>query len=205
MARHKKAKQETIKQETRGKLLQAAAQEFAEQGYDKANVNRIAENAGYSIGTLYNYFPTKRELMHDFIEETSLLHVNFILEKVRLADHPDKRLVVFFETGFEFIQSNIVPSKAIFNTLNGPDEAFKLRLFQAYQPLFQLLSENVIGFGISQEVFNQVDPVETASLIMLIYLGVGSQFNREGKLWIDASQVSEFVLRSLRKPGKEKQ
>ena len=41
--------------------------------------------------------------------------------------------------------------------------------------------------------------IEGVALIMLVYLGVGSQFNREGKLWIQAEQVSEFILNSLLK------
>ena len=40
-------------------ILQAAAALFVAQGYDGASTNRIAEAAGVSIGTLYQYFPSK--------------------------------------------------------------------------------------------------------------------------------------------------
>jgi len=203
MARHKKTQQQTIMNETRQKLLDAAVQELAEQGFDKANVNHIAEQAGFSIGTLYNYFPTKRDLMYAFIQQTAQLHVSFIQDRVIVEALPERRLQTFFDAGFSFIEENITQAKAIFNTLNGPDEDFKLRLFQAYQPLFQLLSEDVIGSGIQQDVFRQVNSRETANLIMLIYLGVGSQFNREGKLWVTAPMVSSFVLNSLHNDGKD--
>lgn len=197
MARHQKDKKNAIMSETRRKLIEAAAQEFSLQGFNKANVNHIAEQAGFSIGTLYNYFPTKRELMLAFITDSSQQHVQFIHDNVLQAERPTHRLEVFFEAGFAFIQQHITLAKAIFNTLNGPDEEFKLRLFQAYQPLFHLLGEKIIGQGIAQGIFRKVDPANTANLIMLVYLGVGSQFNREGKLWVQPEQVSEFVLNSL--------
>ena len=197
MARHQENKKKTIMSETRRKLIEAATGEFSIQGFNKANVNHIADQAGFSIGTLYNYFPTKRELMFAFITESSQLHVHFIQEEVLRAGLPARRLEVFFEAGFAFIEQHITLAKAIFNTLNGPDEEFKLKLFQAYQPLFQLLGEQIISEGIAQDVFRRVDPVTTANLIMLVYLGVGSQFNREGKLWVQPQQVSEFILNSL--------
>ncbi len=40
-------------------ILEAAAREFASEGYDAATTNRIAEAAGTSVGSLYQYFPSK--------------------------------------------------------------------------------------------------------------------------------------------------
>jgi hypothetical protein len=42
-----------------------------------------------------------------------------------------------------------------------------------------------------------VEPVSTTNLIMNIYLGTGSQVNEEGKQWLPAGQVADFVLTSL--------
>jgi AcrR family transcriptional regulator len=40
-------------------ILSAAAQVFESHGYAAGTTNRIAERAGVSIGTLYQYFPSK--------------------------------------------------------------------------------------------------------------------------------------------------
>ena len=40
-------------------ILEAAARVLAEEGLGRATTNRIAEVAGVSIGSLYQYFPNK--------------------------------------------------------------------------------------------------------------------------------------------------
>lgn len=54
--------------ETVGVIRTAAAQVFAARGYQRATTNRIAERAGVSIGTLYQYFPNKAALLVDLME-----------------------------------------------------------------------------------------------------------------------------------------
>ncbi|GAB3217495.1 TetR/AcrR family transcriptional regulator [Mycolicibacterium hippocampi] len=48
-------------------LVEAAAQVFSREGLT-ATTNRIAERAGMSIGTLYQYFPDKLSLLHAVAE-----------------------------------------------------------------------------------------------------------------------------------------
>ncbi len=43
-------------------ILQAAARVFVEAGLEGASTNRIAEVAGVSVGSLYQYFPNKESL-----------------------------------------------------------------------------------------------------------------------------------------------
>ncbi|MGW3348751.1 TetR/AcrR family transcriptional regulator [Nonomuraea rubra] len=48
---------------TRRRILRAAAQVFAEYGYAAGTTNRIAERAGVSIGSLYQYYPNKDAIL----------------------------------------------------------------------------------------------------------------------------------------------
>jgi AcrR family transcriptional regulator len=57
-------------------LVQAAAQVLVRDGYENASVNVIADRAGCSIGSLYQYFPTKEAL----IAEVMRLHAQRVIE-----------------------------------------------------------------------------------------------------------------------------
>ncbi|WKA58780.1 TetR/AcrR family transcriptional regulator [Planococcus shenhongbingii] len=49
-------------------ILNAALQEFAENGYQQASTNRIVKKAGIGKGMLFYYFKSKRELYEYLIE-----------------------------------------------------------------------------------------------------------------------------------------
>jgi len=49
-------------------LVEATARILVREGFDKASTNRIAEAAGVSIGSLYQYFPTKEALVAAVID-----------------------------------------------------------------------------------------------------------------------------------------
>jgi AcrR family transcriptional regulator len=58
----KKPAQERSKETVRA-LVEAAARILEQEGYERAGVNKIAERAGVSVGSLYQYFPTKEALV----------------------------------------------------------------------------------------------------------------------------------------------
>lgn len=51
-----------IDEERKNKILEIGIEEFSSKGYEKANINIIAKNAGISIGLMYKYFATKEDL-----------------------------------------------------------------------------------------------------------------------------------------------
>jgi AcrR family transcriptional regulator len=53
---------------TRDRLVDAAAEVFAEKGYDRAGVQEIARRAGLTTGAIYGRFSGKAELLHAAIE-----------------------------------------------------------------------------------------------------------------------------------------
>jgi AcrR family transcriptional regulator len=70
-------------------LLEATARVLLREGYDRASTNRIAEVAGVSIGSLYQYFPSKEALVAAVIDrhtqEVSEVTRNAL---VKAAAHP---------------------------------------------------------------------------------------------------------------------
>lgn len=64
----RKSAKQRRSQETVAAILEAAAQVFQEGSYDKGTTDRIAERAGVSIGTLYQYFPDKDAILNVLFE-----------------------------------------------------------------------------------------------------------------------------------------
>jgi len=52
----------TLRERRCQQILEAAARLFAERGYAEADTQELADRLGVGKGTLYRYFPTKREL-----------------------------------------------------------------------------------------------------------------------------------------------
>lgn len=70
-------------------LLGATARILVKEGYDRASTNKIAEAAGVSVGSLYQYFPSKEALVAAVIERHSGQMVAEMMESfARVASLP---------------------------------------------------------------------------------------------------------------------
>lgn len=71
-------------------VLEAAARVFKERGYARATTNRIADLAGVSIGSLYEYFPNKEALLGELarrhMREGFALATTLLVEGLSGAD-----------------------------------------------------------------------------------------------------------------------
>jgi AcrR family transcriptional regulator len=57
---------------TREKLLRAAETVFGERGYDKSGIADIARTAGVALGTFYIYFPDKKAVFVELVDELGM-------------------------------------------------------------------------------------------------------------------------------------
>jgi AcrR family transcriptional regulator len=69
LAKPRKKPQQDRSRITVEAILEATARILTEKGYSKTNTNQIAELAGVSIGSLYQYFPNKESLMAALIQQ----------------------------------------------------------------------------------------------------------------------------------------
>jgi AcrR family transcriptional regulator len=59
-------------------ILEASAQVLERNGYRRTTTNRIAERAGVSVGTLYQYFRNKEEVLDALIQQESQRYLQAI-------------------------------------------------------------------------------------------------------------------------------
>jgi AcrR family transcriptional regulator len=70
-------------------ILAATARVLVKEGFDRASTNRIAEQAGVSIGSLYQYFPSKEALVAALVERhIETMSERLQAEMVALAEAP---------------------------------------------------------------------------------------------------------------------
>jgi AcrR family transcriptional regulator len=94
---------ERKKQATRTLIADTALRLFMERGYDQTTVADVAEAAGVSVKTVFNYFPAKEDLFFDQADEMEQMWLDAVADRrpgepvlaglrrremARFADHP---------------------------------------------------------------------------------------------------------------------
>ena len=122
--------------EVKEKIIKAAIEEFAENGYKAASTNSICKKAKVSKGLIYYYFKSK--------EEIYLNALKFAIDEfkenvtIQINDNSKNRINYiseYFDTKFKFFRENPLYSKLIINSLlnDNTEEAKKLgEEFQRY-------------------------------------------------------------------------
>lgn len=195
--RYKNENRMRLMGETRQRLIKAAIDEFASEGFDGASINRITTAAGVAAGTVYNYFPSKTELMLTLLAEIGAEHCAYITEQIKQENDYVLRLKRLLTVAFDYVKANPNQARVLFASMQGVNRQFKSRLSEIYEPMMQLICEEILIPGMQQGVFQRADPLSTAIMIMTFYLGVGSTADENGVTPLDMDAVADFVLRAL--------
>ncbi len=85
---------------TRRKLLRAARQIFAREGFEAARIESVAAEAGYTRGAFYAHFASKEDLFFALLEEQSTLHLESLRAQLAGCANDQERL--------EFLRSSYI-------------------------------------------------------------------------------------------------
>ena len=153
---------EQMREATRRRVIREAASEFARLGFDQANINTIAEQAGIGKGTIYLYFENKRELfltMLRFIAQTQLSSVRAALA---MEGSLQQRLERLFRVFARLAEEDSDSFHVYMSALYGVNRAFKdeaTKLFRDYLAVIALMLEESLARGeIRARISNQSTP-----------------------------------------------
>lgn len=76
------------------RLLAAAARVLSREGWAKLTTNRVAEEAGLSVGTLYQYFPNKQALVAELIDRHVSEELTCLSEELTLLQNKPLAMIV---------------------------------------------------------------------------------------------------------------
>ena len=105
-------RREREREEVRKKILDAARELFASEGYDRVTMRRIAEAIEYSPTTIYNHFEDKDDLVQSLCEEDFSRLLSFLqegppaesaIEFVRQLGHAYARFALAYPNHYRFM------------------------------------------------------------------------------------------------------
>jgi TetR/AcrR family transcriptional regulator, fatty acid metabolism regulator protein len=116
---------EQMREATRHRILREAAGEFARLGFDQANINVIAEQAGIGKGTIYLYFENKRELFLSMLRSIAQEQLAIIRSAVAAEGTIKQRLERLFLAFAQLAEEESDNFNVYMSTLYGVNRAFK--------------------------------------------------------------------------------
>ncbi len=194
-------------EETRTRILDAAAVGFAEQGYDGTSVAEICDRAGVSKGAFYHHFPSKQALFLELLERwLDLLEDQ--LDTVRGQEDPlpvqllamaDMIRQVFEAAGDQlpvFLEfwAQATHDPAMWEATIAP--------YHRYRRYFA----DMIRTGVAEGTLRPVDPDTAACVVVSLAVGVVVQglLDTEGADWGQvATRGMELLLEGIQREHTE--
>jgi AcrR family transcriptional regulator len=105
-------------------IHEAAVQVFTEKGYDRTTTDLIAERAGVSVGTLYQYFPNKKAILIEIWDRSMSDADEFRdrkMRKHRCDGAPPLEILKWIVKGIYQLHKDTVRPQLFFEVVAQPD------------------------------------------------------------------------------------
>lgn len=163
-----KTKKDVVSEFRCSEILSAARGVFAEKGFTSATMDDIAEAAGVAKGTIYLYFPSKREVfLETFRCGTVALHEEVSRNMSAAPDAPSK-VRAFIRTRLDYAERNRDFFRIYYTEFNNlllhpvhVRHEFK-ELYDQHARTLEAVVQNGIDAG-------EIRPVDAAATARIIY------------------------------------
>ena len=191
---------EQMREATRHRIMHVAASEFARLGFDQANINAIAEQAGIGKGTIYLYFENKRELFLEMLRFIAQAQLVVIRGALALDGTLQQRLERLFRAFARLAEEESDNFNVYMSALYGVNRAFQAeatKLLRDYVAVIALMLEQSQARG---EI--RAHNVEAAALVVLsltesYVLSAKVLGQTEHVIVQQAGPVAELILRGI--------
>jgi TetR/AcrR family fatty acid metabolism transcriptional regulator len=155
----------TNQSQKRLEIIEVAAQEFAEKGFQTANINEIATKSGIGKGTIYLYFNTKKELylatIQALVDQFNELSERLISMEISSSE----KLALIIESFFELERERLPFLKLWARHQFHHDPVFPEEVSEIFNGLRQPLCE-IIEQGVEKGVFFTSHPHVTGYIVL---------------------------------------
>ncbi len=146
----------------RQEILRAAERVFVRKGYQAANVEEIAQEAEFSVGTLYNFFKSKEEMYIRVVETLAHDFMDMLEERVLSQAEADKAIASLIELRLEHFDKHKGFFRVFLETSPGSQLDLLKYLPESCRGLYDHYIDSVSGIfkrGVQDGQFEDMDPL----------------------------------------------
>jgi AcrR family transcriptional regulator len=137
---------ERKKQATRETIADAAMKLFCQRGFDAVTVAEVAEEAGVSEKTVFNYFPTKEDLFFDEIEEREAA----LLASLRTRKQGESMVAALSRTAAANCERMTSKDFALFAKLIEDSPSLQNKERQMFARFTRAVADELVGEGMAE-------------------------------------------------------
>jgi len=172
----------------RESILDSAIKVFARTGFYKAKAAEIAQKADVAVGTIYNYFKNKDDILISIFNERIGELTQSIQNAMGPADDPDKKLAIILEATIDALEQDRELAEVITIELRQSSKFFSSTAITSVVGFLDLITD-VIREGQQKGTFrSDMD----ARLVALTILGTIENLLH---VWVLGSKVPELKAR----------
>jgi AcrR family transcriptional regulator len=165
---HTKARRNRRITRQRKTIMDAAAQLFAQNGYQGTSIKDIAALMDIGESTLYGYFPGKQEILIAILNQQVEMVDSLLAHLNELKDR--ESFVNLIDLITEKIVSNLVYNRVMFAEAWLNDKVLKEFVMTRWLPVMDLL-KNFIYEKTNSGAFRPIDPQLAARIIIATFIG----------------------------------
>lgn len=177
----------------RASLFETAIESFAELGFNGASMRTVASRAGMALSNLYNYAPSKQDLLVQILRKANYDHLSATEWAMSGAGkEPADRLAAGVRAYVKYITENTAEVLVAHTEVRYLDTEHRDRLVVARDRIDSLLRD-VVEEGVSAGLFHTPRPADTTRAILVMCAGIARWYKPGGPL--SADEISDHYAR----------
>ncbi len=156
------SRKEREREAHRREILDAAERVLVRKGYHAATVEEIAQEAEFSVGTIYNFFKGKEDLYARVVEKIAGDFMEFFRREVKTRKTPEEAIGALIELRLRHFDDHRGFFRVFFETSPGsridPKRALPSDCARLYDSYIEDVN-SIFQRGMSERSFEKMDPL----------------------------------------------